>query len=386
MLPRTACKRTSRSPALFISRSGRRSGFAHHHHRGPAGYRAARLAPRRAGRQCRRAALRAGCGRHRGVSGEPAEHCATSRREHGVRPIGNQRGGREVRDMSQEEHAPRAGDREPRPDAASAKPASHDDPRIVSRRWLLFKAAIALNGLVGLVLAVPVLRYLLGAMEKRCELQLVGLAWPGRCLSRRRNASRVLQESLREFRGTARPTTSPATCAARAADQFQVFAINCAHLGCPVRWFPQSQLFMCPCHGGVYYADGSRASGPPRARPLHLQLEDGFRRAADRRRPDADALEHRQAGQHLHRRRETAMPGMKRHREARLRLVRAPPAARRAGQGRGSAPGSAQHRKLVVRLRQRRLHAASFCRSSPAFCWRWSMCLRRARRGTASTF
>src|SRR6202008_1750549 len=46
-------------------------------------------------------------------------------------------------------------------------------------------------------------------------------------------------------------------------DQFQVFAINCAHLGCPVRWFPQSGLFMCPCHGGVYYSDGSRASGPP---------------------------------------------------------------------------------------------------------------------------
>ena len=45
--------------------------------------------------------------------------------------------------------------------------------------------------------------------------------------------------------------------------QFQVFAINCAHLGCPVRWFPQSQLFMCPCHGGVYYADGARAAGPP---------------------------------------------------------------------------------------------------------------------------
>ncbi len=44
---------------------------------------------------------------------------------------------------------------------------------------------------------------------------------------------------------------------------FQVFAINCAHLGCPVRWFAQSKLFMCPCHGGAYYADGSRASGPP---------------------------------------------------------------------------------------------------------------------------
>jgi menaquinol-cytochrome c reductase iron-sulfur subunit len=47
------------------------------------------------------------------------------------------------------------------------------------------------------------------------------------------------------------------------APDFQVFAVNCAHLGCPVRWFPQSRLFMCPCHGGVYYEDGSRASGPP---------------------------------------------------------------------------------------------------------------------------
>ena len=46
-------------------------------------------------------------------------------------------------------------------------------------------------------------------------------------------------------------------------DQFNVFAINCTHLGCPVEWFPQSGLFMCPCHGGVYYEDGSRASGPP---------------------------------------------------------------------------------------------------------------------------
>ncbi|HEY1435471.1 MAG TPA: Rieske 2Fe-2S domain-containing protein, partial [Thermoanaerobaculia bacterium] len=45
--------------------------------------------------------------------------------------------------------------------------------------------------------------------------------------------------------------------------EFQVFAVNCAHLGCPVRWFPQSNLFLCPCHGGAYYADGARAAGPP---------------------------------------------------------------------------------------------------------------------------
>lgn len=44
---------------------------------------------------------------------------------------------------------------------------------------------------------------------------------------------------------------------------FTAFSINCAHLGCPVRWEEKSELFMCPCHGGVYYKDGSRAAGPP---------------------------------------------------------------------------------------------------------------------------
>src|SRR5262249_44342228 len=48
-----------------------------------------------------------------------------------------------------------------------------------------------------------------------------------------------------------------------AENLFLVFAANCAHLNCPVSWFPQSGLFMCPCHGGVYYEDGERASGPP---------------------------------------------------------------------------------------------------------------------------
>jgi menaquinol-cytochrome c reductase iron-sulfur subunit len=44
---------------------------------------------------------------------------------------------------------------------------------------------------------------------------------------------------------------------------FKVFAVNCTHLGCPVRWFEQSKLFLCPCHGGAFYEDGSHAAGPP---------------------------------------------------------------------------------------------------------------------------
>ncbi|MFN8556441.1 MAG: Rieske (2Fe-2S) protein [Dehalococcoidia bacterium] len=46
-------------------------------------------------------------------------------------------------------------------------------------------------------------------------------------------------------------------------DSFIAFSINCTHLGCPVRWLAEAELFMCPCHGGVYYKDGSVAAGPP---------------------------------------------------------------------------------------------------------------------------
>jgi menaquinol-cytochrome c reductase iron-sulfur subunit len=53
-----------------------------------------------------------------------------------------------------------------------------------------------------------------------------------------------------------------------AGDTFLAFAVNCTHLGCPVRWEANAELFLCPCHGGVYYSNGEVAAGPP-PRPLH---------------------------------------------------------------------------------------------------------------------
>ncbi len=52
------------------------------------------------------------------------------------------------------------------------------------------------------------------------------------------------------------------------ATHFTAFSLNCQHLGCPVRWETGARLFMCPCHGGIYYADGTVAAGPP---PRSLQ-------------------------------------------------------------------------------------------------------------------
>lgn len=44
---------------------------------------------------------------------------------------------------------------------------------------------------------------------------------------------------------------------------FTVYSSECTHLGCPVRWIADAELFMCPCHGGVYFKDGNVAAGPP---------------------------------------------------------------------------------------------------------------------------
>jgi len=140
------------------------------------------------------------------------------------------------------------------------------DPSIAaghSRRTFLFKLALLVNGAVGVVLAIPIVGYLLGPALKKTSADN---SWIN--LGPLSNFPEG-ETRLVSYRN---PITTdwdgqtgdiPAWVRRVSGDTFQVFAINCAHLGCPVRWFAQSKLFLCPCHGGAYYADGSRASGPP---------------------------------------------------------------------------------------------------------------------------
>jgi Rieske Fe-S protein len=164
--------------------------------------------------------------------------------------------------MSDASDSPEKRSSEPDVVTASQQASDQENPAVVSRRWLLLTAGAALNGLVGLALAVPVVRYLLAPVRKDSDYKSwVSLGEVGKFpVGETRLASYV-----NPFRQSWDGETDNVACWVRreGSNQFTVFAINCAHLGCPVRWFPQSQLFMCPCHGGVYYADGSRASGPP---------------------------------------------------------------------------------------------------------------------------
>jgi Rieske Fe-S protein len=134
----------------------------------------------------------------------------------------------------------------------------------ISRRGLFMKLGIAFNGLVATALAVPIVRFLLSSVTRGRAGDYLSWVPLGPV-----NEFPVGETRLATFRNpNVMPTdgkTVDTACWVRRieGEQFQVFAVNCAHLGCPVRWFPQSGLFMCPCHGGAYYRDGSRASGPP---------------------------------------------------------------------------------------------------------------------------
>lgn len=51
----------------------------------------------------------------------------------------------------------------------------------------------------------------------------------------------------------------------RHAGGVRVLDSTCTHLGCRTRYDDASKHFVCPCHGGVYDADGSVLDGPPPA-------------------------------------------------------------------------------------------------------------------------
>ena len=134
----------------------------------------------------------------------------------------------------------------------------------LSRRGFFMKLGILFNGFAAIVLALPVARFLFSSITRGRGSGYLSWVSLGDASNFPEGETRMTTFRNPLVMPTDGKTVDTACWVRRvASDKFQVFAINCAHLGCPVRWFPQSGLFMCPCHGGAYYRDGSRASGPP---------------------------------------------------------------------------------------------------------------------------
>lgn len=145
----------------------------------------------------------------------------------------------------------------------------------MSRRRLLSRALIAGSAVAGAAASIPVIGYLLGPL-----IHPAPQAW--------RDVGAVSQFHIGETVSVTYqdPFTLPwsgqtaktlAWLRRTGEESFTAFALNCTHLGCPVTWKQEAEHFFCPCHGGVYDAQGQVAGGPPQ-RPLwrhDVRVRDG---------------------------------------------------------------------------------------------------------------
>jgi menaquinol-cytochrome c reductase iron-sulfur subunit len=147
-----------------------------------------------------------------------------------------------------------------------APPDSPPPPPLTpERRRFLSRLSIGLSAAIAAVMGVPVVGFLLSPLTRRAPR-----VW--------RPVGRVdgfpVGETVSVVFEDASPLPWAGVTARTAAwvrrddeTHFTAFSVHCTHLGCPVRWVADAGLFLCPCHGGVYYADGTVSAGPP-PRPL----------------------------------------------------------------------------------------------------------------------
>lgn len=150
-----------------------------------------------------------------------------------------------------------------------------DETELLERRKFLARLSVVLGGLAALMVGVPVIGFIFTPLIRKVPQiwRSVGAA-DDFAIGATSEVS-FLDSSPLPWAGVTAKTA--AWVRRETKDSFTAYSVNCTHLGCPVRWLADADLFMCPCHGGVYYKDGRVAAGPP-PKPLPrypVRLRDG---------------------------------------------------------------------------------------------------------------
>jgi menaquinol-cytochrome c reductase iron-sulfur subunit len=144
-------------------------------------------------------------------------------------------------------------------------PHTHN-PKAVARRGFLELLCVGLGAFCSLILGVPIVGFIVAPLFKRSPVQWIPVGPVDKFVIGK--TVNVTLEDPSSFPWSGISARSAAWLRRVSETEFIAFSVNCTHLGCPIRWMEGAELFMCPCHGGVFYKDGSVAAGPPPA-PLN---------------------------------------------------------------------------------------------------------------------
>lgn len=142
-------------------------------------------------------------------------------------------------------------------DGAETPPTAHE----IARRQLLGKMSIGLGVACGAAISAPGIGFVVAPLFRKTPREWRGVGQVAQF--KVGDTVNVVFEDASPLPWAGVTSRTAAWLRRVAEREFVAFSVNCAHLGCPVRWLEQARLFMCPCHGGVYYEDGSVAAGPP---------------------------------------------------------------------------------------------------------------------------
>ena len=133
-----------------------------------------------------------------------------------------------------------------------------DDPGFHTRTKFLSMVAMAMGGVMGAAILVPVVGFAIAEPMKGEEWRWIDVGpYSGFPKGKTTSVSMLGPDPEAQRRVYVRNRD----------DKLIVIWNRCVHLGCPISYSAAADNFICPCHGGAYDSKGFVSSGPP-PRPL----------------------------------------------------------------------------------------------------------------------
>jgi Rieske Fe-S protein len=134
---------------------------------------------------------------------------------------------------------------------------------------------------IGLLIAVPAVRYLWAPLRgKDDEGESTVFLDAGPLADIKPGEWRLVTVEKISRDGWKKSNVRHAVWVRRSSDGekgISVLSSICPHLGCPVNWHADDKRFICPCHGGIFNAEGNQIAGPPPRSmdPLEYEVRAG---------------------------------------------------------------------------------------------------------------